>query len=335
MAKAKTTDERDEREPAASRYIVKTTVRDAIATVDVMIAKQAAELLPLMSSPGELERLRSLTAHALADPKLAAKIIRADLATVYLAVRECASLGLMPIPTLAEAYFVPYWNRDKGLYDLELQAGWQGLAKLVRNSGRVVDIGAGVAYDGDEFDYDEGSAAFVHHKRALRDRGDRLAAYAIAWLPAGVVRVRVMDMAEIETHRAASKADSGPWVDWYDAMSTKTVLRDLAKQLPKSATVERALMLDSDAEDRHDRPPGLPAPRPSSSLGRIQRRLGLPDAEAGPAEAGVETGAPASEPGETPDVVAEVLELFEGEVVSVSEEPSEGTDTPSNAGVHI
>jgi recombination protein RecT len=323
-----------------STAIVVASPREAIQTIDGYIVDRASELIPLLGSPDELDRLRSLTAHALADPKLAAKLVKADLATVYLAVRECASLGLMPIPSLAEAYFVPYWNRDKGRYDVQMQPGWQGLAKLVRNSGRVVDVGAGVAYSGDVFDYDEGSSAFVRHKRALRDRGERIAAYAIAWLPGGVVRARVMDMAEIELHRQASKATDGPWIDWYDAMATKTVLRDLCKQLPKSAKVEQALMLENDAEDRYSRTPRTAATAPDRLAG-IHARLGMPTADGEPSAEPDQAANPAeAEPdrepvsaSDSPDVVAEVLELFEGEVVGVTDE--EPGETPSNAGVHI
>lgn len=248
---------------------------EAIARVDELMAERHGQMLSLFAGDETVvDRMRTLTLHALTHPRLMEKLQRADLGTVIEAVRDCAALGLMPIPALAEGYFVPYWNSKKGKYDIQFQPGYNGLAKLVRNSGHVLDVSAGVAYEGDQFDYDEGSSAFVRHKRALRDRGNRIASYAIANLPGGLVRVRVMDMAEIEQHRRASKAaDDGPWVEWYDAMSAKTALRDLCKYLPKSATVERALIIESEAEERHGRPPATG--RPSATVARIHDRLGI------------------------------------------------------------
>lgn len=269
---------------------------EVIEQVDSLIEQKRDQFMSLLGNdPAVVDRMRTLTLHALASPTLMEKLKRADIPTIVTAVRECATLGLMPIPALAEGYFVPYWNSTKGKYDIQFQVGYQGLAKLIRNSGRVVDVDANVAYDGDEFDYDEGSGAFVRHKRALANRGNRIAAYAVAWLPGGLTKVRVLDVATIEQHRRASKAkDDGPWVEWYDAMAQKTALTQLGKYLPKSHQVERALMLDIEAEEQHAAPPA--PPKPSRLISSIHERLGV---SAPPVDEAVE---PEPEPPDEPEL---------------------------------
>jgi recombination protein RecT len=307
--------------------------QQAIAEVTALLTKRHDQLISLFAGDeAVVDRMKTLTLHALAQPRLMEKLQRADLATVIEAVRECAALGLMPIPALAEGYFVPYWNSKKGQYDIQFQTGYNGLAKLVRNSGNVLDVSAGVAYANDEFDYDEGSAAFVRHKRALSDRGNRIAAYAIALFPGGIARVRVMDIAEVEQHRKASKAaDDGPWVEWYDPMAAKTALRDLCKYLPKSATVERALIGEVEAEERHARPPARPV---SATVTRIHERLGVGTSPTTDQPAQADDGAQPSDVSPAPATETPVPE-------SVSPEPATdpvvnampaGSGTPDEAG---
>ena len=71
------------------------------------------------------------------------------------------------------------------------------------------------------------------------------AEYAVARLKDGGYQFEVMSRAEIEQVRKKSKAgSSGPWVEHWDEMAKKTVLRRLCKLLPSSIELARAVAMD-------------------------------------------------------------------------------------------
>ena len=73
--------------------------------------------------------------------------------------------------------------------------------------------------------------------------------YAVARLKDGGVQFEVMSRADVEKVRALSKAgSSGPWVDHFDEMAKKTVIRRLFKYLPVSIELQKAVVMDERAE---------------------------------------------------------------------------------------
>lgn len=281
-----------------------TTTRDNLARVDAMIQAKQEQLAALAGDARFVERLRVVTLHALANPNLADKLARADLATVIEAVREAAVLGLSPTGANGEGYLIPYWNRDKGLYDIQFQAGYRGLQILLEDTALIA---TGVAYEGDQFDYMLGTDEWVRHVPALRNRGNRIAFWAAATLlPSGVKRVEVMDVDQVEQRRKASKAaDSGPWVDWYDEMGRKTVLRGIAKRIPLSARADQAISAENEAEGRYQAPPAIAAGGSAGQLqaaarGRQLLGMGVPSISAGDAPAGARPDGPVDEPASGP-----------------------------------
>ena len=73
-------------------------------------------------------------------------------------------------------------------------------------------------YERDQFEYQLGDDEQISHKPFLgADRGQPIAAYAIAKTKDGAIYREVMSVADVEKVRAASKArDAGPWVDWWE-----------------------------------------------------------------------------------------------------------------------
>jgi recombination protein RecT len=133
-----------------------------------------------------------------------------------------------------------------------------GLLKKMRNSGEIASIAAHVVYQNDAFDYELGDDERIKHKPALgEDRGKAIAVYAIARTKDGAIYREVMSLGEIEKVRRASRAaNAGPWIDWWDEMARKTVLRRIAKRLPSSADVDQAF--DHDNETSGVTPPASP-----------------------------------------------------------------------------
>jgi recombination protein RecT len=124
-----------------------------------------------------------------------------------------------------------------------------GILKKLRNSGELATISAQVVYDKDQFDYTLGDDERISHKPYLgNDRGNPMVVYAIAKTKDGAIYREVMSVAEVEKVRAVSRASGkGPWVQWWDEMAKKTVIRRLAKRLPSSADVDQVFEHDNEA----------------------------------------------------------------------------------------
>ena len=124
-----------------------------------------------------------------------------------------------------------------------------GILKKIRNSGELASISAQVVYDKDSFEYELGDNESITHKPFLgEDRGKQIAVYAVAKTKDGAIYREVMSVADVEKVRAASRAGKfGPWVDWWDEMAKKTVIRRMAKRLPSSADVDQVFEADNEA----------------------------------------------------------------------------------------
>lgn len=229
-----------------------------------------------------LERMLTVALHAATSNP---RILQADPLTIVEAVRESMTLRLELTGVNGQGYLVPYWNKEKSLYDVQFQPGYRGLLLLVERTGKVVDVQAEVVYEADYLDWMGGARAYVNYRAAWADRGDRLGTLAWANLPSEgglVTKVIQLPEADAERIRKSSKAaDNGPWIEWPDEMRKKSALRRLTKILPQDESVERALALEARAEERYSLPPAGVAPRRIAGVGRAHAALGIPASTGG------------------------------------------------------
>jgi hypothetical protein len=104
-----------------------------------------------------------------------------------------------------------------------------------------------VVYEKDTFRYELGTTQTLTHQKFMgEERGARVAVWAIARFTSGADPViTVMPIHEIEKLRACSQmADGLAWSNHYDEMAKKTAVRRIAKNLPMSAQMVRAAILD-------------------------------------------------------------------------------------------
>lgn len=173
------------------------------------------------------------------DPAL----LDADRKTLFEASMRAAQDGLLPD------------KREGALVIFKSRVQWMpmigGILKKVRNSGELVSIGAHIAYENDRFAYVLGDEERIEHEPKLDgDRGKPRAAYAIAKTKDGGIYREVMSLGEIEKVRKVSRAaNNGPWVDWWEEMARKTVLRRLSKRLPMSTDLDDLIRRDDDLYD--------------------------------------------------------------------------------------
>ena len=169
-----------------------------------------------------------------------------------------------------------------------------GILKKIRNSGELASISAHVVYDKDHFEYELGDNENIVHKPFLgEDRGRPIAVYAVAKTKDGAIYREVMSVADVDKVRQASRAkDAGPWVQWWDEMAKKTVIRRMAKRLPSSADVDQVLQSDNEASgfvqiDRREAVSITPVPEAQQApLSRLKASMGQAPMEAIDADTG-------------------------------------------------
>lgn len=165
------------------------------------------------------------------------QLLQCNIESLMGGVLEAAKLGLEP-GMLGQCYLIPFNNRKQNRMEAQFVIGYRGLIDLVRRSGQVSTIEAREVCENDEFEYEYGIDDKLVHKPAKfgTERGSVIGYYAVAKLKDGGYSFLVMSKQEVEKHRDKhAKAKSfGPWVDEFDAMAKKTVLRQLIKYLPIS-----------------------------------------------------------------------------------------------------
>lgn len=162
-----------------------------------------------------------------------------------------------------------------------------GILKKIRNSGELASISAHVVYDKDHFEYELGDNENIVHKPFLgEDRGKPIAVYAVAKTKDGAIYREVMSVADVDKVRQSSRAkDAGPWVQWWDEMAKKTVIRRMAKRLPSSADVDQVLQSDNEASgfvqiERREAVNITPVPEAQQApLSRLKASMGQAPAE--------------------------------------------------------
>lgn len=172
------------------------------------------------------------------------------LASVVGGMMTAATLGL-EIGVQGECYLIPY--KVKGVMTAQLQIGVWGHMALSWRSGLIADVQIDVVLDGDEFDFQKGTNAFLHHKpregRELDDVGAITWAYAVVRTLGGGVIFDAFDKAWIERRRNVSQSpDSPAWVNFYAEQSEAKTLKTTLKRCPRSREMARAITLDDQAD---------------------------------------------------------------------------------------
>ncbi len=218
-------------------------------------------------------------------------LLECDRGSLYLAVLQAATLGLEPNGALGHCYILPFREKGKQTKTAMLMPGYQGYIELAYRSGLVRDIMAQVVLEGDEFDYELGSAPFIRHRLNEDNRGqsDEVRfAYMVANTLSGGKVIDVMTFSELEYNRSKSFAkDSPAWAQFPLEMYRKTVIRRGQKYLPRSPELSQLSSLDV-AADKGDRSyqefdfdqesidqGELPEPQPKHGTNVLMSKMGI------------------------------------------------------------
>jgi len=240
------------------------TTAQLLASPKIQAQIQAA--LPKHMTPERMARIA--TTEIRKNPKLA----QCEPLSFIGAVIQCAQLGLEPGSALGHAYILPFdvKKKERGEWvtvrtDAQVIVGYRGMIDLARRSGQIQSINARVVHAGDKFSYAYGLDEHLTHVPTEGTAGPATHFYAVAKFKDGGFQFDVMTISSVHRIRDETqgykaylaakakgyKADT-PWLKDEDEMGRKTVLRRLFKYLPVSVELQRAVLLDEQADHNID-----------------------------------------------------------------------------------
>lgn len=168
---------------------------------------------------------------------------KASLASVITEATKASALGLSLLPSVGEAYLVPY----KG--NAQFQLGYKGLIQLAMRSGQMKSFGVVEVYAGENPKWNKFDQEL---ETSGEETGEVVGYYAWFTLTNGFKKADYWTKAKVEAHRdrfsKAANNRNSPWSTDFDAMAKKTVLKSILQYAPKSAEMSRALADDTEAE---------------------------------------------------------------------------------------
>ena len=215
-------------------------------TIETMLRDMGPAMLEAMPKHISADRMLRIALTAL---RTNSKFADCSPASFLGSVLQASQLGLEVNTQMGHAYLVPYKE------ECSLIIGYQGMMELARRSGQISNIYAFAVYVGDEFDYCQGLNPDLKHKPGLGIKDDKnlTHVYAVAKMKNGEPMFVVLTRADVDRYRSKSAAaNSKFWVNNYEAMALKTVVRRLFRWLPKSA--EMAIAVEVDRSLESDRP---------------------------------------------------------------------------------
>jgi recombination protein RecT len=159
------------------------------------------------------------------------------------ALMVSAQLGLEPGPPLGLSWIIPRYNSKTRKLEATWQIGYKGVVKLFQQSGQFVSIQARAVGENDEFEYAYGLDDILIHRPA-DDPGRSVRWYAVAKFKDGGHAFVVLNRAQVQQRRARGQ-DGPAWKTDYDEMACKSCVLALARWLPLSPELERAIAGDS------------------------------------------------------------------------------------------
>lgn len=222
------------------------TIREQVEATRMFVAKYQDRVLDLMAgNEAGVKRFYQTFSICLAqEPKLAT----CSRASLIGGMLEIAALNLEP-GVLGEAWLIPFRNRERKSVEATVIIGYKGLLKLAYRSADVGKIVSGVVFEKDDFDWLEGTTAYLKFKKGQGpDRGKMVAAWALAEraMSNGAISrpFEVMldyEIIKIRDNAPSAKAATSPWKTEPEAMWRKTVLRRLCKFLPSKPEEDRMI----------------------------------------------------------------------------------------------
>lgn len=176
------------------------------------------------------------------------KLAECTPASVLGGLMNIAQLGLR-VGVLGHAWLIPMRG------EAQLIIGYQGMIELAHRTGKIKSLIARPVYSNEKFEVSYGlDEKLVHEPKVTGDKGEPIAYYAVARYIDGGYSFLVMSHEDMIAHKeryAMARENGrkngpviGPWRDDFEGMALKTVVRQLAKWMPKSVEFASAIAAD-------------------------------------------------------------------------------------------
>lgn len=230
----------EQKAAASGNPPVKLTKNMTIADMVKALEPEIKRALPAVLTP---ERFTRMALSALNNtPELANCTPMSFIA----ALMNAAQLGLEPNTPLGQAYLIPYKN--KGVLECQFQLGYKGLMDLAYRTGQIQMIQAQAVREFDYFEYQYGLDSRLVHRPGIGERGEITFIYGLFKLNNGGYGFEVSNKADMDAFAAKYSKSFGsrfsPWVENYEDMAKKTVIKRALKYAPMSSDFQKALSMD-------------------------------------------------------------------------------------------
>lgn len=174
-----------------------------------------------------------------------AKTALANPISAQNAVINVAAIGITLNPASKLAYLVP---RDNSVC---LDISYMGLMHIAQETGSIMWGQAKLVYSNDTYESVGLDSAPIHKYNPFGDRGELIGVYCCVKTSGGDYLTDEMSIAEVEEIRKISKAGQspkGPWVNFYNEMVRKTVVKRASKYWPRSSRLDSAIHVLNEEE---------------------------------------------------------------------------------------
>lgn len=230
--------------PPAAQEVALTPNQKTIALVGGLLNKKMNALQNFLGSKENALRFMSSVMKCIeANPAL----LKCKPESLMGALMEAAGLRFYVGDYSGDCYIIPYGDVA------QFQLGYRGLKTLAYRSG-LLRAGTEMVYEKDKFKEELGTLQRLTHARADGDRGAPIGAYAWAEVTPGKIVFRYMtedQIMEIKKLSQGATSKYSPWNSKQDPekwMWQKTAWKQLAKMIPTSDQLDRAVYLDNVAE---------------------------------------------------------------------------------------
>jgi len=175
------------------------------------------------------------------------KAFLSNPASLFASILLCAELGLHPSGEIGEFYFIPFGRKITPIL------GYKGIINLLLRGENIHSIYSEIVYEGDEFEFEYGLEPKLNHMPNLDKRTKNMKfVYAVAKLNNGEKMFKVMSVKEIMDIVKMSKVQNPLYTnsdkDPQGWMFKKTVIKQLAKTLPKDYYGKKGVSMDDKIE---------------------------------------------------------------------------------------
>jgi recombination protein RecT len=191
-------------------------------------------------------------------------ILKCTMTSILRSLMDASAVKVRPGGVNGRGYLVPRkvkikedGKADRYEWQCFFDPGYRGFIDIARRSGQIVTFAAEAVYEKDEFEFYYDPEPNIRHRPMLTgDRGEVVAAWAMAKFRDGSRQIEVVTKSDLEKIMGVSEAGKrgfGPWKDWYDQQARKTAARRLSKWLPtedeeQRDTLERAMVFSNQAD---------------------------------------------------------------------------------------